>query len=291
VQVLQVLVSGVAQGCIYGLIALGFVLIYKATEAVSFAQGELMMLGAFLALALLAAMGFAYWIVVPAVIASMALVGMGVERAVIRPLLGQPAFSVVMLTIGLGYVARGAITMVPGIGTETHTLAVPYKDVLLHAGGVVFAVEHLVVIGVTVLLCAALYLFFRRSKLGIAMQAASQNQLAACYMGIPVRRLNALVWGLAAAVAAIAGLLLAPITFVHANMGFIGLKAFPAAVVGGFGSLPGAIVGGLIIGVVESLAGFYLPEGFKDVAAYAVVLLMLMIKPNGLFGDNLRKKV
>jgi branched-chain amino acid transport system permease protein len=119
----------------------------------------------------------------------------------------------------------------------------------------------------------------------------SQNQLAAYYMGIPVRRLNGLVWALAAMVAAVAGLLLAPITFVHANMGFIGLKAFPAAVVGGFGSLPGAIVGGLVIGVVEALAGFYLAEGFKDVAAYVVVLLMLMVKPNGLFGDNLRKKV
>ena len=116
---------------------------------------------------------------------------------------------------------------------------------------------------------------FRYSKLGIAMQASSQNQLAAYYMGIPVKRLNGLVWGLAAAVAAIAGLLLAPITFVHANMGFIGLKAFPAAVVGGFGSLPGAIVGGLVIGIVESLSGFYLPEGFKDIAAYIVVLLML----------------
>ena len=108
-------------------------------------------------------------------------------------------------------------------------------------------------------------------------------------MGIPVKRLNGLVWGLAAAVAAIAGLLLAPITFVHANMGFIGLKAFPAAVVGGFGSLPGAIVGGLVIGIVESLSGFYLPEGFKDIAAYVVVLIMLMVKPNGLFGDNCKK--
>jgi branched-chain amino acid transport system permease protein len=290
-QVLQVLVSGIAQGCIYGLIALGFVLIYKATEAVSFAQGELMMLGAFLALALLAALGFPYWLAVPATIAAMALVGMGIERAVIRPLLGQPTFSIVMLTIGIGYVARGAITMVPGIGTETHTLAVPYKDALVKAGGVVFAVEQLVIIGVTLALCALLYGFFKHSKLGIAMQAASQNQLAAYYMGIPVQRLNALVWGLAAAVAAIAGLLLAPITFVHANMGFIGLKAFPAAVVGGFGSLPGAIVGGLLIGVVESLSGFYLPEGFKDVAAYVVVLLMLMLKPNGLFGESLRKKV
>ena len=136
-----------------------------------------------------------------------------------------------------------------------------------------------------------LYLVFRYSRVGIAMQAASQNQLAAYYMGIPVKRLNGMVWALAAAVAAVAGLLLAPITFVHANMGFIGLKAFPAAVVGGFGSLPGAIVGGVIIGVVEALAGFWLPEGFKDIAAYIVVLLMLVLKPNGLFGEKLRKKV
>ena len=141
------------------------------------------------------------------------------------------------------------------------------------------------------LLCLALFALFRYTKLGIAMQASSQNQLAAYYMGIPVRRLNGLAWGLAAAVAAIAGLLLAPITFVHANMGFIGLKAFPAAVVGGFGSLPGAIVGGLIIGGVESLSGFYLPDGFKDTAAYIVVLVMLMVQPNGLFGERLRKKV
>ncbi|MEZ5618448.1 MAG: branched-chain amino acid ABC transporter permease, partial [Rhodocyclaceae bacterium] len=127
--------------------------------------------------------------------------------------------------------------------------------------------------------------------IGIAMKATSQNQLAAFYMGIPVRRINMLVWGLSAAVSACAGLLLAPITFVHANMGFIGLKAFPAAVIGGFGSIPGALVGGLIIGVVEMLAGFYLPEGFKDIAAYVVVLIMLAVKPTGLFGENLRKRV
>lgn len=290
-QVLQVIVSGVAQGCIYGLIALGFVLIYKATEAVSFAQGELMMLGAFLGLALLTLLGFPFWIVVPSVIAAMAVFGFALERTVIRPILGQPAFSIVMLTIGIGYVARGVITMIPVIGTETHTFDVPYKNQLINAGGVVFAVEQLVVIGVTIVLCALLYLLFSRSRIGIAMQAASQNQLAAYYMGIPVQKLNGLVWGLAAAVAAIAGLLLAPITFIHANMGFIGLKAFPAAVVGGFGSLPGAIVGGLIIGLVESLAGFYLPEGFKDIAPYVVVLIMLMVKPNGLFGEKLRKKV
>lgn len=290
-QDIQLLISGIAQGCIYGLIALGFVLIYKATETVSFVQGELMMLGAFAGLACLTMLHFPFWLSAIASIAAMGLFGILVERVVIRPILGQPAFSIVMLTIGIGYVARGLITMVPVIGTETHTLPVPYKDQIWKLGTLVLNVEQMVVIGATALLCALLFAMFRYSKLGVAMQAASQNQLAAYYMGIPVKRLNGLVWGLASAVAAVAGLLLAPITFVHANMGFIGLKAFPAAVVGGFGSLPGAIVGGLIIGCVESFAGFYAPEGVKDVAAYVVVLVMLMIKPNGLFGEKLRKKV
>ncbi len=290
-QLLQIIISGIAQGCIYGLIALGFVLIYKATETVNFAQGELMMLGAFCGLALMSFAGFPFWLAVLSAIAAMALFGIALERVVIRPILGQPAFSVVMLTIGIGYVTRGLVTMIPTIGTETHTLEVPYKDQAWNLGALVLNVEQMVVIAATALLSALLYAMFRFTKLGIAMQASSQNQLAAYYMGIPVRRLNGLVWGLAAAVAAVAGLLLAPITFVHANMGFIGLKAFPAAVVGGFGSLPGAIVGGIAIGLVESLSGFYLPEGFKDIAAYVVVLVMLVVRPNGLFGEKLRKKV
>ncbi|MDD0812146.1 branched-chain amino acid ABC transporter permease [Curvibacter sp. RS43] len=290
-QFVQLLISGISQGCIYGLIALGFVLIYKATETVSFAQGELMMLGAFAGLGLMTVLGFPFWLAVPASVAAMALFGFVLERAVIRPILGQPAFSVVMLTIGIGYVLRGLVTMIPNIGTETHTLPVPYKDLAWSWAGLTLNAEQAVVIAATAGLCALLFALFRYSVLGIAMQASSQNQLAAYYMGIPVQRLNGLVWGLAAAVASVAGLLLAPITFVHANMGFIGLKAFPAAVVGGFGSLPGAIVGGLVIGLVESLAGFYLPEGVKDIAAYIVVLIMLMVKPNGLFGDKLRKKV
>lgn len=290
-QLLQIIISGIAQGCIYGLIALGFVLIYKATETVNFAQGELMMLGAFCGLGLMTLLGFPFWLAVLSAISAMALFGVMVERVVVRPILGQPSFSIVMLTIGIGYVARGLITMIPTIGTETHTLPVPYKDQAWNVGALVLNVEQLVVIAATAVLSALLYLMFRYTKLGVAMQASSQNQLAAYYMGIPVKRLNGLVWGLAAAVAAVAGLLLAPITFVHANMGFIGLKAFPAAVVGGFGSLPGAIVGGMVIGLVESLSGFYLPEGFKDIAAYVVVLIMLVVRPNGLFGEKLRKKV
>ena len=290
-QFLQLVISGVAQGCIYGLIALGFVLIYKATETVSFVQGDLMMLGAFCGLGAMTFLGFPFWLAVVSSIIAMGLAGVALERVVIHPILGQPAFSIVMLTIGIGYVLRGLITMIPVIGTDTHVLPVPYKDEIWTIGALVLNVEQVVVIVCTALLCLLLFAIFKYSKVGIAMQASSQNQLAAYYMGIPVKKLNGLVWGLAAAVAAIAGLLLAPITFVHANMGFVGLKAFPAAVVGGFGSLPGAIVGGLVIGLVESIAGFYAPEGWKDIAPYVVVLIMLWLKPNGIFGDTLRKKV
>jgi branched-chain amino acid transport system permease protein len=288
---LQVLVSGVAAGCIYGLIALGFVLIYKATETVSFAQGDVMMVGGFVALLLLNSWALPLWIALPLTVLSMAVVGWLLERVTIRPVLGQPAFAIVMLTLGIGYLARGLVTMLPGVGTDTHALQLPYAGQTLQFGTAVLAIEQLVVIGVTLLLCALLFALFRFTKVGIAMQAASQNQLAAYYMGIPVRRINGYVWALAAGVAGLAAVLLAPITFVHANMGFIGLKAFPAAVVGGFGSLPGAIVGGIIIGVVESLAGFYLPEGFKDVSAYVLVLIMLALMPHGLFAERLAKKV
>jgi branched-chain amino acid transport system permease protein len=249
-----------------------------------------MMLGAFAGFAFMA-MGLPFWMAGIASLAAMALAGLGLERLVIRPVLGQPAFSVVMLTFGLGYVARSGITMLPGIGTETHMLAAPYKGQIVRAAGLVLAAEQLVIIAATALLCTALWMLFRFTRIGIAMQASSQNQIAAYYMGIPVQKLNGLVWALAAAVATVAGLLLAPITFVHANMGFIGLKAFPAAIVGGFSSLPGAIVGGVVIGLVEAFSGFYLPEGFKDVMPYVVVLVMLAVKPTGLFGERARKKV
>ena len=290
-QVLQLLLAGVAQGCVYALVALGFVLIYKATETVNFAQGDLMMLGGFFALTASVIMGWPYWATILFAVAAMAAVGMLIERVVLRPVLGQTAFTVVMITIGVGYVLRGVVTMVPGWGTDTFTFPTPFADGTFKIGEVIFAVQQVAVIVMTAALVAVLYVFFRYSKLGVAMQATSQNQLAAAYMGIPVRRVNMMIWGLSAGVAAFAGILLAPVTFVHSNMGFIGLKAFPAAVVGGFGSVPGAIVGGLIIGIVEALAGFYLPEGFKDVAAYVVVLVVLLVWPSGIFGETAKKKV
>jgi branched-chain amino acid transport system permease protein len=288
---LHVAVSGIALGCIYALVALGFVLIYKATETVNFAQGELMMLGAFAGFALVQLVGVPFLPAIVLAVLIVTMIGVGVERLAIQPILGQPQFSILLLTIGLGYVARGAIILTPALGADTHVLPTPYTGQIVRFESIAIGMDQFVVIAATIVLCALLYVMFRFTRIGIAMQASSQNQLAAYYMGIPVRGLNSLVWGLSAGVAAIAGLLLAPLTFVHVNMGYIGLKAFPAAVIGGFGSLPGAVLGGLIIGLVEALAGFYLPEGAKDVAAYVVVLIVLMIKPTGIFGETQRKKV
>ena len=288
---LQLIFGGISQGCIYGLIALGFVLIYKATETISFAQGELMMVGAFGALLLTKFLGFSYGFAVLTAVIALALIGLMLERMVIRPVLGQTSLAIVLITLGLGYVARGLVAMVPDIGTETHTLQVPYAGQVLDVGGAVISYDHLMVIGSTIVVSLLLYVMFRFSKVGIAMRATSQNQLAAHYMGIPVKRINSLVWSMAAALACLAGILLAPITFLHVNMGFIGLKALPAAVVGGFTSLPGAILGGIIIGLVEAFSGFYLPEGFKEVSAYVVMLLVLLLYPEGLLGERTRKKV
>ncbi len=289
----QQLVNGIAVGCIYGLIALGFVLIYKATEVVNFAQGELMMLGGFFAFTFMTLMGLNYWIGFLLAVICMALLGSAIERVVVRPILGYPQFSIVMATIGLGFFARSIAGMI--WSTDDLKIETPFSESVtenvVRIGGLVIADDKVSIIVATVLLCVVLYFFFSRTRMGVAMQATSQNMLAAYYMGIPVKRVFSMIWAISAAVACFAGILLAPSTLIHTNVGFLGLKAFPAAVLGGFGSIPGALVGGIIIGVIEALAGFYLPQGFKDVAAYIVLLLVLWFKPEGLFGLKMRKKV
>lgn len=290
---IQQLVNGIALGCVYGLIALGFVLIYKATEVVNFAQGELLMLGGFFAFTFITLMGLNYWIGFLLAVICMALLGSTLERVIVRPILGYPQFSIVMATIGLGFFARSVAGMI--WGTDDLKIDTPFSrsvtENVVRIGDLVIADDKVSIIVATVLLCVVLYYYFSRTRMGIAMQATSQNMLAAYYMGIPVKRVFSLIWAISAAVACFAGILLAPSTLIHTNVGFIGLKAFPAAVLGGFGSIPGALVGGLIIGVIEQLAGFYLPQGFKDVAAYIVLLLVLWFKPEGLFGLKMRKKV
>src|SRR3989440_3786742 len=286
----QQLVSGIALGCVYGLIALGFVLVYKSTEVVNFAQGDLMMLGGFFAFTFIGLLGLDYWIGFIIAVAAMALFGMLTERLVVRPILGYPQFSIIMVTIGLSYFLRSVAGMI--WGTDDLRFDTPFSAGVVRIGSLVLADDKLSVIAATIVLCGGLFLVFNNTRLGAAMRATSENMLAAYYMGIPVKRVVSFVWAISAAVAACAGLLLAPITFIHSNVGLaLGLKAFPAAVLGGFGSIPGALVGGGIIGVIESMAGFYLAQGWKDVAPYVVLLVVLLLKPEGLFGLHVRKKV
>ncbi len=290
-EILQTVLSGISIGCVYGLVALGFVLIFKATEVINFAQGELLMVGAFISYSLITMLHFPYWAALLVTVGVMGLFGALLERTVLRSLVGEPVYAIVIVTIGISFFLRSAVSMVPGWGTDTHGFQTPFTEKFVRSGELVVSWEYLAIVIMTTALILVLFAFFRYTRVGTAMRATSQNQLAAVYMGISVTRVFSLTWTIAAALGGIGGILLAPITFVHMNMGFIGLKAFPAAVLGGFGSLPGAIVGGLIIGVTESLAGFYLPEGWKDIAAWIILIGVLVIRPQGLFGIQEKKKV
>ncbi|SES89776.1 branched-chain amino acid ABC transporter permease [Oceanicella actignis] len=287
----QLLVGGIANGCVYGLVALGFVLIYKATEAVNFAQGDMMMLGAFIALqavnedrwGLPFALGLALAVVL------MGAISWAIEVAIIRRLFGQPQFAVVILTIALGFVLR----FVAGViwGHEPQTLQTPMAGRQFELGPVSVGYDEAFVILATAALTLLLYLFFARTKLGIAMQAASQNQLAAYYVGVPVKRVSSMIWALSGMLATVAGVLFAAKGSIDPSAGLLGIKAFAAAVIGGFGSLPGALLGGLLIGLVETFAARYGAAGYSQIAPYAIMLLVLVLRPNGLFAQFAQKKV
>ncbi len=290
-EALQLLLSGLANGCIYGLLALGFVLIYKASETVNFAQGDMMMFGAFLTVTFVNEEWFG-WPFVPGLIAAMMLMGLLsylADKFVFRQIFGQPQFAMVILTIALGFVIRfvaGAIW-----GHDPTAIDTPLSGKQINIGELVLGADDFSVIVVTFLLTIVLYLFFSRTKLGLAMQACSQNQLAAYYMGIPVKRVFSFVWALAGVLAAIAGVLFASKGTIDPASGLLGIKAFAAAVIGGFGSLPGALVGGLIVGVIEPFAARYLAAGYSQIAPYGIMVVVLVFAPNGLFAQMQNKKV
>jgi branched-chain amino acid transport system permease protein len=288
----QLTVNGIAVGAIYALVALGLVLTYKATEVLNFAQGDLLALSAFIAWGLIAVAGFTFWWALLATVAISALLAYGIDAVVIRRIAGQPQFAGVMLTIALAFMLRGAISM--GFGPESRSYTTPWTGqttTLGGAGGVVIANLQLVIVGTALGVTAGLLLFFKSTRLGVAMQAASQNQLAAYLNGVRVKQVNSLVWALAGATAAAGGVLLAPITLVDVTLWFVVLKALAALVLGGFGSIAGAIVGGLLIGLIEQYAGVYLPDGSKDVVAYVVLIAVLIVRPQGLLGEAHGKRV
>ena len=288
---LQLFVSGLANGSVYGLIAMGFVLIYKATEAVNFAQGDFMMFGAFLMISLgnSANFGLPFGVAALITIVLMGIVGYVVDRLLLRRVAGESQTSIIILTIALGFVLRFIAGLIWGFNPAA--LENPFVGHEIRLGSVVLGLEDVAVIVITLLLTGGLYLFFQRTRLGLAMLAASQNQLAAYYMGVPVKRVQGLVWGLSGVLAGVAGILFATKGTVDPSTGMLGIKAFAAAVIGGFGSLPGALVGGLVVGVIEPFAARYLPAGYSQIAPYALLLLVLVFRPSGLISQMRLKKV
>jgi len=256
---------------------------------VNFAQGEIMMIGGFIAYTMIVKLGMNYWVGFVLTVAITAAFGFLLDALILRRVIGQPQFAVVMLTLGLAFIFRAVAGYTWGY--DAVGFATPFTNKVVGSGRMVLGMDNLSIIVGTVLLCGVLYVFFSRTRLGIAMQAASQNQLAAYYMGIPVRRVFSLIWAISAGVAAVAAVLLSPVSMIDVNMGMLGFKAFAAAVLGGFGSIPGALVGGVVVGIVEQLSGYFLPAGFQEVTSNIVLLAVLILRPQGLFGQTIRKRV
>ena len=285
--IIHLAVIGLAQGCAYGLIALGFVLIYKATEVVNFAHGEFMMLGAFTVLAYSEALGGSFWPAFVLGCLTIGAVGYLIDAQIMRRIIGQSSASIFIMTVAFGFIFRSLAGMI--WGWQTLSLSTPFTG-KVSIGEVSISADRIAIVVAAAVLCTALYLFFSRTRFGIAMQAASQNQLAAYYMGIPVKRLVSVTWAIGAMIAAAAGALLAPVTQIDTTIGFLGIKALAGAIVGGFGSIPGALLGCLLIGLIEPFADYYFPA-IKGVSAYVVMLAVLFVRPEGLITQTFRKKV
>ncbi len=286
-------VNGLMNGSMYALVGLGFVLIYKATSVVNFAQGELVMFGGYIAAALLSLYHLPLAVALPVLLGSMVVLGFVLERGVLRPLVGQNVISVVMVTIGLAQVFQGSAAMVWGAQTKNISLPVrlePYViwEIYISPINVVAAV-------VSGVFLVGFAWFFRKSRLGIAMRAVATDQQAAMAVGINVHFVFAISWAIAGLAAALGGVLWGSMLGVDTQLALVGLKVFPAVILGGLDSVPGAVVGGLIIGAVESVAAGYVDPyvggGTKDFLPYVLMILALMIRPYGFFGREIIERV
>ena len=290
---LVLVTNGLLIGLMYSLIALGFVLVYKATDAINFAQGEFVMLAGFIIAGTMVMGGAPFWLSVVVGVAGMVAFGFGLERIVLRPLIGRPIIAVIMATIGLATVLRGAAPLF--FGAETQALPLPISDEPIVLGP--FSLPPGQVVGALLSLgfLAAFTWFFLKSRMGVAMRAVADNQQVAMAMGINVERYFAIAWGMAGIVAALGGLAWGALLGVDVHLALVGLKVFPVVILGGLDSVLGAIVGGLIVGVVENLAAGYLDPlvggGTKDFAPYVLMILMLMIRPYGIFGKRRIERV
>lgn len=276
------LFSGIAMGCLYGLIALGFVLIWNTAAIVNFAQGEFAMVSMFFALTGLTMMGLPLVIALIMGVVGAFLLGLLMERIAIRPILGVDPLSVITVTIGLQILFSNGAKFV--WGTQPFVFPQYFGTAPVEFMGLRMQAQSLAIIVVVAVLAIAMHQISQKTKFGKSLRAVSQNRETASLMGINVSRTIALGIGCATGLAGIAGILMAPITFVSADLGLpLLIKSFIAAVLGGFGSYPGALIGGVIIGVLDNLIGFYISSEYRDVILFGLLIIMLLVRPSGLF--------
>ena len=288
----SLVVSGLSIGLMYSLIALGFVLVYKATDAINFAQGEFVMLAGFMGTTALAA-NLPIWLAIILAIAGMIGLSFALERAVLRPLLGRPVVAVIMATIGLAAILKGLPPIT--IGAATKALPLPISDNPIAFGPATIPPIQALGVIVSLLFLGGFTWFFMKSRMGVAMRAVADNQQVAMAMGINVERYFAIAWSMAGFVSALGGIIWGSMLGVDTQLALVGLKVFPVVILGGLDSIIGAVIGGLIVGLVEAIAAGYLNPlvggGTKDFAPYVLMIVMLMFKPYGLFGKRKIERV
>jgi len=289
----QLIVTGLVLGSVYSLVALGFVLIYKSTSVLNFAQGELLMFGAYICLVLTIQFHIPFiWSFLLTLVFSFVL-GLLMERALLRPMLGESIISIIMITIALSTLMRSLIQIV--WGTQTKVFPSIFSDKPIYIFGLFVAEVHLYSLGIAMICVAMFGLFFKFSSAGLAMRVTAFNQQVAQTMGINIKRIFALAWAISAVVSSIGGIILGNINGINNALAIMGLKVFPCVILGGLDSILGAIVGSLIMGILENIAGGYLDPilggGVKEVAPFVFLVIILMIRPYGLFGKKLVERL
>ena len=286
---LQVLFQGLALGSIYSLVALGFVLIIRATNVVNFAQGDFAMLGAYSMVLFFTGLGWPYWVSFVGALAAMAVFGVIFNYGVYYPLRHRSFLPVVISTLGASIFLQNTVLAV--FGPQPRPLEKVLAADGVNIGGVFLDSQYLVILAVTLALVLFTYLFFEHTLLGKKLQATSQDKDMARLLGIPVALMIAITFVYSSALGGLAGVLVGPVLFVSIGMGsIIALKAFAATIIGGFGDVKGAIVGGLFIGVVESFAAYYISVPYKDAYAFLMLFLVLIFRPQGFFGERVSEK-
>lgn len=285
----ELMISGLAIGAVYGLIAMAFAVIYKATGLVNFAQGEIAMIVAYVAWTIAAYVDGNAFLVATGAILFAIVFGLVIERLIMRPMIGEPVFATIMVTIGVAVILRSSIVFL--WDAYPHALDVSVGKEIVEISGVRVRSGQIAVLAVLLAAIAGFYAFFRYSRFGVAMRAVASDDRTAMLMGVSTARVQAAAWAASSVIAGIAGVFFAIIYELSPTMFALGLKAFPATILGGLDSVLGSAFGGMVIGAIENLAGGYIDPGLKEVAGFVVIVVILMIRPFGLFGEKRIERV